>query len=274
MSISRSSAELNIAVPTRPNLGLMRRFVAAPRLVQCVSVLAGLLIWQIVSSQYSHFILPPPTAVLARVMDLSFDLKLLTALWGSLQHLAVGFGLAFGIALPLGILMGRNPRLNAAVDPIISALYAIPSVAFVPFLVIWFGLFFESRVALVFIMAFPDILVVIVAGARDIRRNLVDVGRSFGAGPGQIGVKIVLPAMLPFVTTGLRVGSARAINGMITAELFLAAANLGQIMKTSARTYDAAGVLTIIILIALIGLLAQSMIAAFESRYLHWHHRK
>ena len=55
-----------------------------------------------------------------------FDLKLLSALWGSLQHLAVGFALAFGIALPLGILMGRNPRLNAAVDPIISALYAIP----------------------------------------------------------------------------------------------------------------------------------------------------
>jgi len=252
----------------------MRRFVAAPRLVQGVSVLAGLLIWQVVSTQYSHFILPPPSSVLMRLADLGFDLKLLTALGGSLQHLAVGFALAFGIALPLGILMGRNPRLNAAVDPIISALYAIPSVAFVPFLVIWFGLFFESRVALVFIMAFPDILVVIVAGARDIRRNLVDVGRSFGASQAQIGFKIVVPAMLPFITTGLRVGSARAINGMITAELFLAAANLGEMMKMSARTYDAAGVLTIIIVIALLGLLAQTAIAAFENRYLQWHHRK
>ena len=274
MSISRSSAEVRIDVPSRPSLGLMHRLAAAPRLVQGASVLTGLVVWQLVSTQYSHFILPPPSAVLARVMDLGFDLKLLTALWGSLQHLALGFSLAFGLALPLGILMGRNPRLNAAVDPIISALYAIPSVAFVPFLVIWFGLFFESRVALVFIMAFPDILVVIVAGARDIRRNLIDVGRSFGAGTGQIGFKIVLPAMLPFITTGLRVGSARAINGMITAELFLAAANLGQMMKTSARTYDAAGVLTIVILIALIGLLAQSAIAAFEARLLHWPHRR
>lgn len=274
MSIYRSSSELPIAVPTRPSLGLMRRFIAAPRLVQGVSVLTGLLIWQLVSTQYSHFILPPPSAVLARVMDLKFDARLMTALWGSLQHLAVGFALAFGIALPLGILMGRNPRLNAAVDPIISALYAIPSVAFVPFLVIWFGLFFESRVALVFIMAFPDILVVIVAGARDIRRNLIDVGRSFGAGQSQIGFKIIVPAMLPFITTGMRVGSARAINGMITAELFLAAANLGEMMKMSARTYDAAGVLTIIIVIALLGLLAQTAIAAFETRFLHWHHRK
>lgn len=274
MSISPSSPAIVVAAPERPSLGLVRRFVAAPRLVQGVSVLAGLLIWQLVSTQYSHFILPPPSSVLMRLMDLGFDLKLLTALLGSLQHLAVGFALAFGIALPLGILMGRNPRLNAAVDPIISALYAIPSVAFVPFLVIWFGLFFESRVALVFIMAFPDILVVIVAGARDIRRNLIDVGRSFGAGQAQIGFKIVVPAMLPFITTGMRVGSARAINGMITAELFLAAANLGEMMKMSARTYDAAGVLTIIIVIALLGLLAQTAIAAFETRFLHWHHRK
>ncbi len=273
MSTSRSSV-LAGAPLRRARAGFVARIASAPRTVQLASVFGGLLIWQLAASQYSHFILPPPSAVLLRMMDIGFDLRLLQALSGSLQHMLVGFGLAFGIALPLGMLMGRMPRLYAMLDPIVSALYAIPSVAFVPFLVIWFGLFYESRVALVFIMAFPDILVVIAAGARDIRRNLIDVGRSFGASRMQIASKVLFMAMLPFVTTGLRVGSARAINGMITAELFLAAVNLGEMMKMSARMFDTAGVLAVVVVIALLGLLAQSAIAAFEAKFLHWHHRK
>ena len=66
-------------------------------------------------------------------------------------------------------------------EPVINAIYAIPPVAFVPFLIIWFGLFLEARVALVFLMSFFDMLVIVIAGARDVRGALVDVGRSFGA---------------------------------------------------------------------------------------------
>ena len=202
MSTSRSSI-LAGASPRETRAGrLAARIVSTPRALQLASVAGGLLIWQVVALQYSHFILPPPSAVLLRMLDIGFDLRLLQALSGSLQHLLVGFALAFGIALPLGMLMGRMPRLYAMLDPIVSALYAIPSVAFVPFFVIWFGLFYESRVALVFIMAFPDILVVIAAGARDIRRNLIDVGRSFGASRLQIATKVLIIAMLPYVTTG------------------------------------------------------------------------
>lgn len=249
------------------------RLLDANRLTQVASILGGLLIWELVATQYSAFILPPPSAVLKRLFDPAFDAKLLPALWGALQHFAVGFGLAIAVAVPLGIAMGRSPRLNAMLDPVVSALYAIPAVAFVPFLVIWFGLFFEARVALVFIMAFPDMLVVIVAGARDVKRGLFSVARSFGATPLQVATKVAFPAMLPFFMTALRVGSARAINGMITAELFLAAVNLGALMKNSARVFDTAGLLAVVVVVCLLGLAAQSLIAAAERRFLHWHHR-
>lgn len=243
------------------------------RLLQILSIVGGLAIWELVASHYSQLILPPPSSVLLRLVDPAYALTLLSALGSSLQHMLVGFGLALAIGLPLGMLMGRMPRLDALLDPVVNALYAIPSVAFVPFLIIWFGLFYESRVALVFIMAFPDILVVIVAGSRDIRRNMIDVGRSFGASRLKIASAIMVPAMLPFVTTALRVGVARAINGMITAELFLAAVNLGELMRSSARAFDTAGVMAIVVVICLVGLIAQSLIAAFEARVLHWHHR-
>ena len=250
------------------------RLLGADRLTQAASVLAGLIIWELVATQYSAFILPPPSAVLKRLFDPAYDAKLLGAMYQALKHMFAGFGLAVAIAVPLGILMGRLPRVNAMLDPIVSALYAIPAVAFVPFLIIWFGLFFESRMALVFIMAFPDMLVVIVAGARDVKPSLFAVGRSFGASPLQVATKVALPAMLPFLMTAFRVGIARAINGMITAELFLAAVNLGAMMKNSSRVFDSTGLLAVVVAVALLGLLAQAIIAALERRFLHWHHRR
>ncbi len=259
------------AVAAPPASGFRR--LPAGHLLPIASIAAGLLIWEIGAGGFSRFILPPPSAVAARFIDPTFAPALATGLLSSLSHMVVGFALAFGIALPLGMLMGRLPRVNAMVDPVINALYAIPSVAFVPFLVIWLGLFWESRVALVFAMAFPDILVVIVGGARDIRRNLLDVGRSFGASRLQVARLVLFPAMMPFVLTAFRVGIARAINGMITAELFFAAVNLGEVMKQSAQRFDSAGVLAVIVVICLVGLAAQWMVTQIEHRFLAWHHR-
>jgi ABC-type nitrate/sulfonate/bicarbonate transport system permease component len=146
-------------------------------------------------------------------------------------------------------------------------------VAFVPFLIIWFGLFLEARVALVFLMSVFDVLVVVIAGARDVRRELIDVGRSFDASHRQRLRLIVLPALLPFLLAALRVGSARAINGMITAELFFAAVNLGALMKRAGQDFDGATALAVVLLICLLGLLAQSLINILESRMLRWHVR-
>jgi ABC-type nitrate/sulfonate/bicarbonate transport system permease component len=112
-----------------------------------------------------------------------------------------------------------------------------------------------------------------IAGSRDVRQSLVDVGRSFGATQPQRLRLIVLPALMPFFFAALRVGSARALNAMITAELFFAAVNLGAIMKRATQNFDSATVLAIVLLICLLGLAAQSAINALERHLLHWHVR-
>jgi NitT/TauT family transport system permease protein len=228
------------------------------------------MIWEMVAGRLSTFVLPPPSTVLLRFFDLAFAAQLLGALGHALQHMLLGFGLALLVAIPLGVLMGRIPWLNAMLDPVVSAIFAIPTIAFVPFFIIWFGLFFPSRVALVFAMAVIDMLIVVVAGARDLRPEMLNAGRSFGATRFQLATKVMLPAMMPFLLTAARIGLARAINGMITAELFFAAVNLGAMMKTASRTFDSAGLLTVIVLVALVGLLGQYLIALLESRVLHW----
>ena len=241
--------------------------------LSALSVVVVLLIWQWGSSQTSGLLLPPPSAVLGKFLDPVWFSALMRALSQSLVQLALGFALTLVIAVPLGMVIGRYRVLREMFEPVINAIYAIPPVAFVPFLIIWFGLFFEARVALVFLMSFFDVLVVIIAGARDVRRPLIDVGRSFGASRLQQLRLIVLPSLLPFFIAALRVGSARAINGMITAELFFAAVNLGAMMKRSTQQFDTAAVLSIVLLICLLGLIAQSLVALIERRLVYWHVR-
>lgn len=238
-----------------------------------VSLIGGLLLWEFAAKGVSNVMFAPPSAVLAR---LGFDLasgKLLWALAGSLGQLAVGFGLAVVLALPLGFAIGRSPAVAAMTDPVLNAIYAIPPVALVPFLLVWFGLFFEARVALVFLMSFFEILVTVAAGLRNVDPAVLAVGRSFGAGRWRLMTRVMLPASLPFVFAGLRIGLVRGINAMITAELFLAAVNLGALMKQDAQRFDMAGLLSIVVLLCLLGLFAQGGLKALEARLLPWHVR-
>jgi ABC-type nitrate/sulfonate/bicarbonate transport system permease component len=238
------------------------------------SILTGLALWQWAAHDISRVIFAPPTAVLARLASDLASGALTAALAGSLGTLALGFLLAVAVGVPLGFAIGRNEKLAAMADPVLNAIYAIPPVAMVPFLIIWFGLFLEARVALVFLMSFYEILVVVAAGARNVDPTLLAVGRSFGASRSRMVVRVMLPASLPFVFTALRVGLVRGINAMITAELFLAAVNLGAIMKRSAQQFDTAGLLAVIVLLCLVGLAAQEGLKALEARLLPWHVRR
>ena len=241
--------------------------------LQAASILAGVLVWSALAHRVSGFILAPPTAVVAKLRDGIVSLELVNLYLHSLGHMIVGFLLAAAVAIPLGLLMGRNAAVYQAIDPIVSAIYAIPIVAFVPFVIIWFGLFFEARVALVFLMCVFDMLLVIAAGARDIDRRLLDVGRSFAAGRWLTLRSIVIPASLPFLFTAARIGSVRAVNAMITAELFLAAVNLGAAMKAAANRFDSAGLLAILLILCLTGLGLQQGVVRLERAVLPWHIR-
>lgn len=239
-----------------------------------MSIIGGLLVWEAGSRAVPNLVLAPPSQVVAHIIRGSITLELPTLLAYSLGHMALGFLLAAAVSIPLGFLIGRNDWARRMFDPVINALFAIPSVAFVPFLIIWFGLFFEARVALVFLMCVFDMLIAISAGARNVDRNLIDVGRSFGARRLQLWRKVLLPASLPFLFTATRIGMVRAVNAMITAELFFAAVYLGSYMKAATNRYDSAGVLAVILLLAVLGLLLQEGIRALETRLLPWSVRR
>lgn len=266
-------AALRAAAPAHDRLEWARRLLRRQGLVYALSIIGGLVLWDIVARQFSGFILAPPTAVAIKLWQGIASGELVVLYVHSLGHMVLGFLLAALVAVPLGLLMGRNDTVYQAIDPLVNAIYAIPIVAFVPFVIIWFGLFFEARVALVFLMCVFDMLLVIVAGARNVERSLLDVGRSFGAGRWLSIRGILLPASLPFLFTAGRIGLVRAVNAMITAELFLAAVNLGAYMKAAANRFDSASLLAVLLILCLTGLGLQELVKWLEARLLPWHVR-
>lgn len=238
-----------------------------------LSIAGGLLAWELIASRYSAIVLSPPTAVAHSLFVNTKSLLLPSLLLRSTGHALLGYVLALAVAIPLGFLMGRSEKALLMFNPVVNAIYAIPTIAFVPFIVIWFGLFFPARTALVFVMCVFDILVTVTAGAHDVERNLIDVGRSFGATRWGLFSKVLLPASLPFLFTALRIGLVRAVIAMITAELFFAAVNLGAFMQAAANRFDSASLLAVLTILSVLGLVAQDGLKAAEAWLLPWHVR-
>lgn len=244
------------------------------RSIYLISILLGLVCWELIARELPRIILPPPSVVLWRLVVDSLSGKLPAALLAALPAFFVGSALSLAIGIPAGFALGRSRTLAEMFDPAINAIYTIPPVAFVPFLIVWFGLYFWARVSLIFLMSVFEIIIAVAVGARDVRPELIDVGRSFGARGFAMFWKVLGPAALPFIVLALRIAVVRGINAMITAELFFAAVNLGSLMNDDARRFDTAGVLSIVVLLALLGLFAQEVLKYFETRALPWHLRR
>lgn len=256
---------------SKPRLG--RDLLQRPAVIYPLSFLLGLALWELIASQLPDVIFASPSAVLLHIVDATVSGELPRRFLGSLQHMLLGLGLALLVAIPVGFLMGRNETAFQMFDPVVNAIFSIPSVAFVPFLIIWFGVFFEGRVSLVFVMCVFDILVTVSAGARNIDPRVLEVARSFAADRRTTFFKVMMPASYPFLLTAVRIGTVRAINAMITAELFFATVNLGEYMEDASASFDAPAMLAVVFLLALCGLACQEGIKWAETRLLPWHVR-
>ena len=165
---------------------------------------------------------------------------------GELQHhfymsateFLVGLGLSVVVALPLGIIMGRVPWINAMVDPFVTAFNATPRLVFLPLVSLWLGLGIWSVIVIVFIGALFPLLINTIEGVKNADRVLINVVRSFGAGEWQIMRTVVLPNSLPYITAGLRLAIGRAILGVVVAEFIGGAGvGVGSLMAEAAGNY-------------------------------------
>lgn len=229
-----------------------------------------LIVWQLVGERTNKVILPSLSAVLTQ----NYDMFSTGLIWPHLQITAFeflfGFAIAIGIGIPLGMLMGWKRKINFTFDPLLSMTYAVPFIAIIPLIILWFGIGITSKiVTVIYISIFPIILNT-MAGVKRADESLLKVGKSFGAGNWKLFSTIVIPGAFPYILSGLRLALGRALVGAIGAELVASTAGLGWLIARYQGTFQTDKMLAVILIVALIGVVSTEVLKKTEAHFEAW----
>lgn len=254
---------------------------APPRyaLISWATVAVLLVAWWAVTASglVTPFVLPSPGALAREVGALAVggyaQKPLSTHVLASLARTLVGLGAGLAVGIPLGLLMGMNPIAFAVLSPIFSFLRPIPPIAFIPLMILYFGIGEFSKVFLIFMAALYYVVLNACAGVHSVPQDLVSAGRNLGLTPVQLFRHVVFPAALPHVMTGVKTATAIAWAIVVAAELIAAQAGLGFMVMDATTFFRVPDVYVGILIIGLIGVALEAVTRALERSLLHWQGR-
>jgi ABC-type nitrate/sulfonate/bicarbonate transport system permease component len=226
--------------------------------------------WEIFGRDVNPIFGSYPSAIAEAFVDLAISGKLLRALFQSLQPFALGYVLAIIVGIPVGLVVGRFRTAEAAFGIYVTAGYAMPLVALVPLLILWLGLGFAVKVAVVFLMSIFPICINTWAGVNAVPVSLIEVGKSFVAPDTVILRRIILPATLPYIMAGIRLAVGRAVVAMIIAEFFTAISGLGGIIIQSANNFDTATMFVPVVILMVLAIGLNALILFLERHFAPW----
>ena len=247
----------------------MRR-IALARL----GILLGLLaLWELWAMGRNPLLYVPPSRVgpaLVRVLRLETYPALLGHFGLTAFEILVAYALAVGLGLALGFGLGLPRHVGDIYEPLLAALYAIPSVVWYPSLMLFFGLGPASKIAFGVLLGFFPIVLAVLAGIRSVDPHLLTVARSFGAGPGTCFVKVVLPAITSTLLAGLRGGLALCVVGVLVGEILGARRGLGYLINYAYGLFRTADYAALAILALALVLVVDGAAAWAERRAGRW----
>jgi NitT/TauT family transport system permease protein len=237
-------------------------------LVSTVSVALFLVAWEIAPRLrlVDPFFTSQPSRVLVASVDVIRSGTLMHDATVSLSEFAVGFALALLIGVPVGLMLGTFPTLRHLLDPPLMAVYATPQLALLPIFVLWLGIGMASKIAVVFIGASIPIIVNSMAGVRQVERPLVLAARSFCATRRDVFLKVMLPASLPAVMIGIRLGLSRAVLGVVVAEMYVSQEGVGNQIMRLGSAFRVDHLLVYVLLVSAFGLGATTAARKLEER--------
>ena len=242
-----------------------------PRWVITLASIAFMLIlWEIFGRRINPVFGSYPSAIAVAFWDLAVTGQLWSALYESLRPFLLGYALAIVVGVPLGLLVGGFRAAEAALGIYVTAGYAMPLVALVPLLILWLGLGFAVKVAVVFLMALFPICINTWLGVVAVPKTLIEVGKSFVAPNIVILRRIVLPATLPYIMAGIRLAVGRAVVAMVIAEFFTTISGLGAVIINSANNFDTATMFVPIIILMVMAIGLNWLIGFVERKVAPW----
>ncbi len=237
------------------------------------SVMGFIVIWQLLLTYvipFNSFFITKPSLIAVAAKELMSSGKLWNDLAISSRAFIWGFSGAVLVGIPIGIVMGWRRRLEYALDPFFTALYASPLVALAPLLIVMFGVGVTGKAVLVFLLAVFPFIFNAFAGVKSTEPLLINVVRSFGGREKDLYFKVILPSTLPYIVAGARIAIGRGIVGIIVGEFYAASEGIGFSIALYGDTYRLPEMFVgIVVLMALAVFLTEGM-RKLESTLAPW----
>jgi NitT/TauT family transport system permease protein len=201
----------------------------------------------------------------------AFSGELIIDSLGSLYRVVVGFAVGAGLALPLGLAMGANRTVYAWFNPLVQLLRPIPPIAYIPLSILWFGLGNPPAVFLIALGAFFPVLMNTIAGVRQVDGIYLRAARNLGAGGNTMFLRIILPAAVPYILTGVRIGIGTAFIVVIVSEMIAVNNGLGFRILEAREYFWSAKIMAGMITIGILGLAIDIGMNRLNNHLLRWH---
>jgi len=239
----------------------------AIRLTSLAVVLSG---WEFLGGRLDPVLFTTPTKIAAAAAAMLASGELCNYLWPSLIVLLNGLALAAVFGIGIGLILARYRMLDVAFEMYITFLYATPTVALVPLIVLWAGFESTAKIIILFLFAFFPLVINTYQGVKNVDPKLIEVGRAFRCSERQLWWNIVLPAVLPFIVTGLRLAVGRGLIGMVLADLYTAISGIGYLIVRTASTYRIDKMFVPIVTLGLLGITLTAILRLVEKRVAPW----
>lgn len=212
----------------------------------------------IVREGQTEFFLPGPGAVASSLYTMFAEQNFAADVWASTYRIVLGFLFASALAVPLGIAIGSFRAAQAFFEPSIAAVRYMPASAFIPLLIIWFGIGNMEKVAVIFIGTFFPLTLMVADVSANVSRELLNISYTLGANRRQVFRRVLLPACWPGVVDNLRIGIGWAWTYLIVAELVAASTGIGHVILTASRFRETERIIGGILTIGALGLLTDA----------------
>ena len=236
-------------------------------LLACLGLLG---IWQVAALIINTDSFPTALEAIRAIPSILGDKESLINIFASLRRMAIGFGVAVIVSIPLGLMMGRSRAVASFFNPLLMVTYPVPKAALMPIIMLWLGVGDIAKMLVIFLGVSLPVIYHSFAGAKAVEEKMLWSGAAMGLSAPQRLVRIVLPAALPEILTGCRTGLVLALITMITSEMIARQSGAGNILFNALDMGQYDTVFAMIIIIGAMGICLDALFERIRARLVRW----
>jgi ABC-type nitrate/sulfonate/bicarbonate transport system permease component len=240
------------------------------RIIQIVTAIVIIGGWELLALNANPLLVPRPSMIAIAAWETLVSGELMRAFGESAASFGVGFAISLVLGIAIGVLMGVSRIVEKILDPYVNALYAMPIIALIPFIMLWAGIGFQAKVIIVVLFAIFPIIINTAVGVKNVDQHYLDIGTAFCASRSAMFMKIVAPSAMPFVASGIRLAVGRGIIAMVVAEFLTAIAGLGGMIINYSNSFQTAKAFVPVIVLGILGVTLTYIVQVIELRLAAW----